>query len=131
MGPRRAEEGKVSPRWPRMAAGRLLEVILVSFEGLGGHFGAEAGAVLVAFSDIFSVRIFVSVSKAIGIDLEAHFGYFFMPEGAREAKTGFTAKSSFPSIKHMFARGGGLPRSSKSWFLVCFFLVPLFYHILC
>ena len=131
MGPSRAKEGKVSPRWPRMAAARLLETILVSFEGFGGHFGAEAGAVLVAFSDILSVRIFVSVSKAIGIDLEAHFSNFFMPEGAREAKTDFTAKSSFPSIKPMFSRVGGLPRSSKSWFLVCFFLVPLFDRILC
>ena len=114
-----------------MAAARLSEAILASFEGFGGHFGAEAGAVLVTFSDIFSVRIFVSVSKAIGIDLEAHFGDFFMPEGAREAKTGFTAKSSFPSIKPMFSRVGGLPRSSKSWFLVFFFIFPLFYHILC
>ena len=85
MGPRRAKEGKVSPRWPRMAAARVLETILVSFEGLGGHFGAEAGAVLVTFSDIFSVRILASVLEAIDLDFEAHFGDFFDQKSVKNA----------------------------------------------
>ena len=51
---------------------------------------------LITFSDIFSVLIFVSVLEATGIDFEVHFDDFFMPEGARETKTRFPGKSSFP-----------------------------------
>ena len=94
--PRRSKEGKVSPRWPRMAEARLLEAILVIFEGFGGRFEAEVVTVLVIFSDIFSVRIVASVLEAIDLDFEAHFDDFFEPEGARETKTCLNGKSTFP-----------------------------------
>ena len=113
MGPRRAKEGKVSPRWPRMAEARLLETILISFERFGGRFEAEVVVVLVILSDIFACPLFVSVLEAIDLDFDANLGDFFEPEGARETKTCFNEKSSFPQVKPMFPRVGGLPRSSK------------------
>ena len=82
--------------WPGMAEARLLEVILVIFEGFGGRFGPEVVTVLVIFWSIFSVRFFVSVLEAIDLDFEAYFGDFFEPEGARGTKTCFNEKSTFP-----------------------------------
>ena len=99
--------------WPGMAEARLLEVILVIFEGFGGRFGPEVVTVLIIFWSIFSVRCCVSVLEAIDLDFEAHFGAFFEPEGARETKTCFNEKSTFPYLKPMFSRVGGLPRSSE------------------
>ena len=113
MGPRRAKEGEVSPRWPRMAEARLLEAILVSFAGFWGRFEAEVVTVLVICSTIFSFLFLVAVLEAIDLDFEARFGDFCEPEGARETQTCFNEKSSFPSVKVMFSRVGGLPRSSK------------------
>ena len=96
MVPRRSKEGKVSPRWPRMAEARLLEAILIIFEGFGDRFEAEVVTVLVIFWSIFSFRFCVSVLEAIDLDFEAHFGDFFEPEGARGTKTCFNEKSTFP-----------------------------------
>ena len=41
--------------WPGMAEARLLEVILVIFEGFGGRFGPEVVTVLIIFWSVFSV----------------------------------------------------------------------------
>ncbi len=77
MFPRRAKEGKLSPRWPRMAEARFLQTLLSNFERFGYNFEAEVVTVLVPVSDICSCLFFVSVLEAIDLDFEAHFLVFF------------------------------------------------------